>query len=112
MSLIEAAKKALEALEYAHATCKYENERQSKAIAGLREAIEEAEKVEPIGYIASMAYNDLRDGVFRDVSVYGEELDDTVAIYAAPQPEQQAKTADRIAELEVQVAQLTHKRLK
>jgi hypothetical protein len=46
-------KQALEALEYANATCKYENERQSKAIADLREAIAQAEKAEPVALVGA-----------------------------------------------------------
>ena len=45
----------------------------------------------PLGYIASMAMNDLRDGIFRDVAVYAEELEETVAIYTAPPAAQPAK---------------------
>jgi hypothetical protein len=38
----------------------------------------------PLGYIASMAANDLLASIYRDVTVYGEDLEDTVAIYTTP----------------------------
>ena len=40
---------------------------------------------EPLGYIAIMALNDLQASIYRDVAVYGEDLEDTVAIYTTPQ---------------------------
>jgi hypothetical protein len=43
---------------------------------------------EPLGYIASMAANDLRASIYRDVTVYGKDLEDTVAIYTTPPPPQ------------------------
>jgi hypothetical protein len=45
---------------------------------------------EPLGYIASMAANDLRASIYRDVTVYGEDLEDTVAIYTTPPAAQPA----------------------
>jgi hypothetical protein len=45
---------------------------------------------EPLGYIASMAANDLRASIYRDVTVYGEDLEDTVAIYTTPPATQPA----------------------
>jgi cell division protein FtsB len=39
---------------------------------------------EPLGYIATMAANDLRASIYGDVTVYGEDLEDTVAIYTTP----------------------------
>jgi hypothetical protein len=41
-------------------------------------------QMEPLGYIASMAANDLLASIYRDVTVYGEDLEDTVAIYTTP----------------------------
>jgi len=45
---------------------------------------------EPLGYIASMAANDLQASIYRDVTVYGEDLEDTVAIYTTPPAAQPA----------------------
>ena len=55
------------------------------ARAVARERLEQPNQ-EPLGYIASMAANDLRASIYRDVavSVYGEDLEDTVAIYTTP----------------------------
>jgi hypothetical protein len=39
---------------------------------------------ELLGYIATMAANDLRASIYGDVTVYGEDLEDTVAIYTTP----------------------------
>jgi hypothetical protein len=51
---------------------------------------------EPLGYIASMAANDLRASIYRDVTVYGEDLEDTVAIYTTP-PAQPAPVQEPVA---------------
>jgi hypothetical protein len=82
---IEAMKQALEALE----SIRPQNMTPliHPAKTTLRTAIEEAETAqgqEPLGYIASMAANDLRASIYRDVTVYGEDLEETVAIYTTP----------------------------
>ena len=38
---------------------------------------------EPLGWIASMAHNDLICGIYRDVTIYAEEFDETIPIYTA-----------------------------
>jgi hypothetical protein len=43
------------------------------------------EQGEPVGYIASMALNDLRDGIYGEIRVYHEELGGSVPIYTTPQ---------------------------
>jgi hypothetical protein len=45
---------------------------------------------ELLGYIATMAANDLRASIYGDVTVYGEDLEDTVAIYTTPPAAQPA----------------------
>jgi len=54
------------------------------ALQNLEEALAKQEQGEPVGYIASMALNDLRDGIYGEVSVYSEELGGSVPIYATP----------------------------
>ena len=92
MNLIEASKRALEALEYAHATCKYENERQSKAIAGLREAIAEAEKTEPVARVVHRiieAGHDTHQATSFDIKwLHVNPLEWPVVLYASPPPAQ------------------------
>jgi hypothetical protein len=58
--------------------------------AGRQAALAEQE---PLGYIATMALNDLQASIYRDVTVYSEDLEDTVAIYATPQAQRYAITA-------------------
>jgi hypothetical protein len=92
MKLIEAAKRALEALEYAHATCKYENERQSKSIADLREAIAEAEKTEPVARVVHRiieAGHDTHQATsFAIKLLHVNPLEWPVFLYASPPPAQ------------------------
>jgi len=49
---------------------------------------------QPLGYIASMAANDLLASIYRDVTVYGEDLEDTVAIYTTPPAAQRKPLTD------------------
>ena len=65
-----------------------------------REALAQPEQ-EPLGYIASMALNDLRCGIYLDVSVYGEEYEETVPIYTTP-PQRKPLTDEQIAEMMMQ----------
>jgi hypothetical protein len=65
-----------------------------EAITAIKEALAQPEQ-EPLGYIASMAANDLRASIYRDVTVYGEDLEDTVAIYTTP-PQRQPLTDKQI----------------
>lgn len=53
MNHVEVMKQALDALEYAHATCPYERARQDRATADLRKAIAQAEKAEPAAWAIS-----------------------------------------------------------
>ena len=58
-------------------------------LSDLLDALAQPEQ-QPLGWIASMAHNDLRDGIFRDVTIYGAELYETIPIYTAqPLPVQQ-----------------------
>jgi len=51
MNHVDVMKQALEALEYAHATCPYERARQERATTDLRKAIAQAEKADPVASI-------------------------------------------------------------
>jgi len=51
----------------------------------LKAALAQSAQQEPAGYIASMALNDLRDGIYGEVRVYHEELGGSVPIYTTPQ---------------------------
>ena len=50
----------------------------------------------PLGYIATMALNDLQDSIYGDVAVYGEDLADTVPIYTTPPAPAQPLTQDMV----------------
>jgi len=60
-----------------------QNRHINEAIAALKERLAQPEQ-EPLGYIASMALNDMRDGVYGEVRVYHEELGGSVPIYTTP----------------------------
>ena len=61
-------------------------------------AIAELESQEPLGYIASMALNDMRDGIYGEVRVYHEELGGSVPIYTHP-PQRTEPVSDDIASI-------------
>ena len=67
-----------------------------QAAPAIRKALAEqpAQPQEPLCYIATMALNDLQASIYHDVAVYGEDLEDTVAIYTSP-PAQQEQVADK-----------------
>ena len=56
-----------------------------RAKAAEAKLAEQPAQQEPLGYIAIMALNDLQASIYGDVAVYGEDLEDTVAIYTTPQ---------------------------
>ena len=90
----EALKLALEALEVywgkaEHRRTKEDESKAIKAITAIKEALEQPPlqvqpQQQPLGWIASMALNDLRCGIFRAVTIYGAELDETIPIYTTP----------------------------
>jgi len=90
----EALKLALEVLKAAYVPADLDEQRE-KAIAACEQALAVPVQ-EPLGYIASMAANDLRASIYRDVTVYGEDLEDTVAIYTTP-PAQPAPVQEPVA---------------
>jgi hypothetical protein len=85
---IEAMKQALEALERADKINGYANNK--KAITALRQAIEQAEKQKPVGYLYDWLNPDNRDEVIRDwfaASMYVIEKDkgfNVRPLYTAP----------------------------
>jgi hypothetical protein len=100
MTKDEALKLALEALK-AKDTCGSSiREAKERAITACEQAFAAQPEQEPLGYIASMAANDLRASIYRDVTVYGEDLEDTVAIYTtSPQRTWVDLTEERIREI-------------
>jgi hypothetical protein len=81
--MIEVWKQMLEVLEYwdVHGGVHQPTE---EAIQAGKKAIAELESQEPLGYIASMALNDMRDGIYGEVRVYHEDLGGSVPIYTTP----------------------------
>jgi hypothetical protein len=78
----EDVSKAYDVLAFAHTERALEL--LAKTRTSLRQVIKELESQEPLGYIASMALNDLRDGIYGEVRVYSEELGGSVPIYTHP----------------------------
>ena len=64
--------------------CTHDCEQGKTCPAKSKQAIAELESQEPLGYIASMALNDMRDGIYGEVRVYHEELGGSVPIYTTP----------------------------
>jgi hypothetical protein len=62
----------------------FRQEANEKAIQAGKQAIADLESQEPLGYIASMALNDMRDGIYGEVRVYHEELGGSIPIYTRP----------------------------
>jgi hypothetical protein len=70
----------------------FRQEANEQAIQAGKQAIAELESQEPLGYIASMALNDMRDGIYGEVRVYHEELGGSIPIYTRlPQRAERSK---------------------
>lgn len=81
MRLIDAAKAALELLEYGN---------EIDAITALRAAIEAAEKQEPVAWMGEYNINDIRDHytvVMRHKTDFSSMPDRVRPLYTHPQPE-------------------------
>jgi len=61
--------------------CTHDCEQGKTCPAKGKQAFSKLESKEPLGYIASMALNDMRDGIYGEVRVYHEELGGSVPIY-------------------------------
>jgi hypothetical protein len=71
-----------------------QGDKANEVLRALKKLAEQPAQQEPLGYIATMALNDLQASIYRDVTVYSEDLEDTVAIYTNPQPPAQPLTPD------------------
>jgi hypothetical protein len=112
ISLIEASKQALEALEECRRDprLKYEHPTLDKALTSLRQAIAEAEKQEPVAYVHADELEELSH--CNGMSVWAENAlahtEDSlskqllpfgyVALYAHPQPKREPLTIEQLRE--------------
>lgn len=107
---IEAMKQALEALE----TCMYPQQKQIQAITSLRQAIEQAEKQEPVGVVGmdvSRPHMRSLDGQYfgqkpdtKTVMLF-KDLEVGTKLYTTPQP-QQAEKQEPVAYINVEQRKL------